>query len=90
MPSRKESAKRQAGGGNVLTLPPRPKIALHDANAIRREMGIVYRDARAGKIDPQDMSRFIYALDRMLRAYETCVLQVSLERHEKTIEHDKD
>lgn len=90
MPSRKESAKRQAGGGNVLTLSPRPKIALHDANAIRREMGIVYRDARAGKIDPQDMTRFIYALDRMLRAYETCVLQVSLERHEKTIEHDKD
>ena len=90
MPSRKESAKRQARGGNVLTLPPCPKIDLHDAHAIRREMGAVYRNARAGKIDPQDMNRFIYALECILRAYNACVLQDRLEQIEKTIEHDKD
>lgn len=90
MPSRKESAKRQAGGGNVVTLPPSPKIDLHDAHAIRREMGTVYRNARAGKIDPQDMTRFIYALECMLRAYDSCVMQARMEQLEKTIEHDKD
>ncbi len=77
-------------GGNVLTLPPCPKIDLRDAHAIRREMGTVYRNARAGKINTQDMTRFIYALECMLRAYDVCVLQDRTEQLEKTIEHEKD
>lgn len=90
MANGKKSAGTQAGGGNVLTLPPCPKIDLHDAHAIRREMGTVYRHARAGKINPQDMTRFIYALECLLRAYDACVLQDRLEQIEKTIEHEKD
>lgn len=90
MSSGKKSAGTQAVGGNVLTLPPCPKIDLRDAHAIRREMGTVYRNARAGKINTQDMTRFIYALECMLRAYDVCVLQDRTEQLEKTIEHEKD
>lgn len=53
-------------------------------------MGTVYRHARAGKINTQDMTRFIYALECLLRAYDACVLQDRLEQIEKTIEHEKD
>lgn len=90
MPSRKESAGRQAGSGNVLTLPPRPKVDLHDGHAIRRELATLYRDARAGRVDTRDATRLAYILDMLRKAYETCVLQDRLEQIEKTIEHDKD
>lgn len=90
MPSGKESAGTQAGGGNVLTLPTRPKIDLHDGHAIRRELATLYRDARAGQVNTRDATRLAYILDMLRKAYETCVLQDRLEQIEKTIEHEKD
>lgn len=90
MPRRKESAERQAGGGNVLTLPPRPKVDLHDGHAIRRELATLYRDARAGRVNTRDATRLAYILDMLRKAYETCVLQDRIEQIEKTIEHEKD
>jgi len=89
MSSRKESSEKQAGGGNVLTLPPRSKIDLHDGHAIRRELGTLYRDARTGKVSTQDATRLAYILDLLRRAYETGVLQDRLEQLEKTIDHKK-
>lgn len=86
----KESAKKQAGGGQVLTLTPPPKIDLRDAHAIRREMGAVYRAARAGRVSTQDMTRFIYALDRIRQAYEISVIQAGLEQYEKIINQGKE
>lgn len=88
--SGKESTELQAGGGNVLTLPPRPKVDLHDGHAIRRELATLYRDARAGRVDTRDATRLAYILDMLRKAYETCVLQDRLEQFEKTIEHDKE
>lgn len=90
MPSGKKSVEVQAGGGNVLTLPPRPKVDLHDGHAIRRELAALYRDARAGRVDTRDATRLAYILDMLRKAYETCVLQTRLEQIEKTIEHEKD
>lgn len=90
MSSGKESAKKQAGGGNVLTLTPTTprKIDLRDAHAIRRELASLYRDARNGKVGTQDATRLAYVLDLMRRAYETSVLQDRLEKYEKTINHN--
>ncbi len=90
MPSGKKSAGTQTGGGNVLTLPPRPKVDLHDGHAIRRELATLYRDARAGRVNTRDATRLAYILDMLRKAYETCVLQDRLEQIEKTIEHEKD
>ena len=90
MPSGKKSVGKPQGGGNVLTLSPRPKIDLHDGHAIRRELAALYRDARAGKVGTQDATRLAYILDLLRRAYETCVIQDRMEQIEKTIEHQKD
>lgn len=70
----------QAGsGGELVPPPPRPKLDLRDAHAIRRELGAVYRDMRAGRIQSQDGTRLAYVLDLLRRACETSDLQERLE-----------
>ena len=72
--------------GEVVTLlPPKTRINLHDAHAIRRELASVYRDMRAGTIETQDGTRLSYVLNQLLRAYETCVLHDKIEVIETTI-----
>jgi hypothetical protein len=75
----------EAASGNVRTLTPLPKIDLRDAHAIRRELGSVYRDMRAGRIATQDGTRLAYVLDLIRKAYETAVLADRLELLERTI-----
>lgn len=70
--------------GNIAT--PSPRIDLHDAHAIRRELGAVYRDMRAGRIATQDGTRLAYVLDMMRKAYEASVLQERIETLERTID----
>jgi len=80
--SKKESAETQAG--NITVLPPTPrKINLMDANAIRREMGAVYRDMRSAKIETQEGTRLAYVLNMLRMAYETSVLEERIEKLEK-------
>lgn len=86
----KESPESEAASGNVLTLTPLPKIDLRDAHAIRRELGSVYRDMRAGRIATQDGTRLAYVLDMIRKAYETAVLADRLELLERTINPRKD
>ncbi|HLO63292.1 MAG TPA: hypothetical protein VK165_10060 [Azonexus sp.] len=74
------ASQDQAGRRGVT---PSPKIDLRDSHAIRREMGNVYRMARAGKISTKDMNSYIFALDVMRRAYETCVMQDQIEKLEE-------
>lgn len=77
-------------GGNLHALTPLAKIDLRDAHAIRRELGSVYRDMRAGRIASQDGTRLAYVLDLLRRAYETAVLQERLEMLERTIDHKRE
>jgi len=86
----KESPESEPASGNVLTLIPLPKIDLRDAHAIRRELGSVYRDMRAGRIASQDGTRLTYVLDMIRKAYETAVLADRLELLERTINPRKD
>lgn len=74
--------------GNELDPHP-PKIALHDAGAIRRELCAVYRDMRLGRIDPADGTKFIYALDAIRKAHEAEVLGERLELMELTLKQRK-
>jgi hypothetical protein len=86
----KDAPEMQDGGGTVLTLTPMPKIDLRDAHAIRRELGSVYRDMRAGRMATQDGTRLAYVLDMIRKAYETAVLADRLELLERTINPRKD
>ncbi len=75
------------GNGELLPLTPIPKIDLRDAHAIRRELGAVYRDMRAGQIETQEGTRLAYVLDMIRKAYDTAVLQERLELLECTLKH---
>jgi len=73
-------AEPEDGRGEGLCPTPRPpKVDLRDAHAIRRELGAVYRDMRAGRIPSQDGTRLAYVLDLLRRACETSDLQERLE-----------
>ncbi len=86
----KDAPECEAVSGTVLTLTPLPKIDLRDAHAIRRELGSVYRDMRAGRLASQDGTRLAYVLDMIRKAYETAVLADRLEMLERTINPRKD
>lgn len=85
-----ENPESEAASGTVLTLTPLPKIDLRDAHAIRRELGSVYRDMRAGRLASQDGTRLAYVLDMIRKAYETAVLADRLELLERTINPRRD
>lgn len=74
-------ASRDSTGGKGA--PPPPKIDLRNAEAMRREMASVYRDARAKRINTQDGTRLMYMLNMLLRAYEIEVHQKRLEKLEE-------
>lgn len=78
----------QAGGGGELMTSPPPKIDLRDAHAIRRELGSVYRDMRAGRLQTQDGTRLAYVLDLLRRAVETGTLQDRIDQLERYFERD--
>lgn len=82
-PSGKPPPEIEAVSGTVLTLTPAPKIDLRDAHAIRRELGAVYRDVRAGRIATQDGTRLAYILDLIRKAYDTAVIADRLELIER-------
>ena len=72
--------------GDLITPTP-TKIDLRDSHAIRRELGAVYRDMRAGRIETQEGTRLAYVLDMIRKAYETAVLQDRIELMERTLRH---
>lgn len=81
---RKKPAELTDVYGDFIAPTPH-KIDLHDAHAIRREMGSVYRDMRSGRLDIQVGTRLTYVLDMLRKAYETGVLQYRINVLEHTL-----
>ena len=52
---------------NIATPPSARPGALNTVGRVRAELGNVYRDARQGRISPQDLTRFAYALNALAR-----------------------
>lgn len=53
-------------GKPILTrIKKTPPIKLDTLRNIRDEMGRIYREARAGKMATQDLTRFCFALDKL-------------------------
>lgn len=70
----------------LIPLPTTKKIDLHDLTAIRREMNSVYRDARNGKIEDSQGSKFIYMLNAIAKVYESEVLEADLREIKNTLQ----
>lgn len=82
--SGKDSLQPREAAGELVDPTPN-RIDLRNAHAVRRELAAVYRDMRAGKIDPQDGTRLAYVLDLIRKAYDTGVLQERIETLERTL-----
>lgn len=63
--------------------PPLRKIDLRDANAMRRELATVYREARSGRIPAAEATRLAHILEIMRRMHETVELAGRIERLER-------
>lgn len=72
--------------GELLPLPSTKKIDLHNLTAIRREMNSVYRDARNGKIEDAQGTKFIYMLNAIAKVYESEVLEADLREIKNTLQ----
>lgn len=64
---------------------PHVKIDLRDAHAIRREFAALYRDMRAGRLDPHDGCKLAYVLNLLRQSYEAAVLEERLELLERSM-----
>ena len=56
--------------GEVLHPIPPPKTDLRNLEAVRREMGKVYREMRSGELQPESGTRLVYVLDRIGKLIE--------------------
>lgn len=88
--------RRKSTGDAALTLdaatgqpvPTPPAISsrainLHNLEAIKREMGKVYRNMRQGQIESQDGTRLVYVLSQMAKVHEIAVLEKRLAALER-------
>jgi len=55
--------------------PPSRRICLRDVDAVRREMGRVYRDARRGAIESTEAAKLTYILAELRKTFEVSVLE---------------
>lgn len=65
-----------------------PKINLHDASAIRREMAAVYREMRSGQIETADGTKLAYVLTQLSKMYELQVIEERLSALEESNENE--
>ena len=74
----------RTNAGEVITT-PRPG-SLSTLTRVRRELGRAYRDARTGKIDPNELTKLAYALNVMGKLLEGESFEERLKALEQTIE----
>jgi len=66
MAANRQPATVDGDTGKVILTPARtPPIKLDTFRNLRDEMGRVYREARAGKIQTQDATRLVFVLDKL-------------------------
>ena len=69
-------------------LPPSgQRICLRDVDAVRREMGRVYRDARRGQMESTEAAKLTYILAEIRRTFEVTVLERRLAALENNHGH---
>jgi len=80
----RQAATIDGGTGKIVLTPTRtPPIKLDTLRSIRDEMGRVYREARAGKMDTQDLTRFCFALDKLRDVLVALEIETRIEALEQ-------
>jgi hypothetical protein len=65
--------------------PTPPKIKLNSIGDVRREMGTIYREARAGKLDISDAGRLAYVLTGIGKLIEVELIEQRLAELERKL-----
>jgi hypothetical protein len=65
--------------------PNPPKIKLNSIGDVRREMGTIYREARAGKLDISDAGRLAYVLTGIGKLIEVELIEQRLTQLERKL-----
>jgi len=66
--------------GEVLTpTPPSYRSKLDTVKDIRKEMGVIYRQCRSGKIEAAELTKLMYSLQIMQRAIMDAEIEERLE-----------
>jgi hypothetical protein len=65
--------------------PTPPKIKLNSIGDVRREMGTIYREARAGKLDISDAGRLAYVLTGIGKLIEVELIEQRLAQLERKL-----
>jgi hypothetical protein len=65
--------------------PTSPKIKLNSIGDVRREMGTIYREARAGKLDISDAGRLAYVLTGIGKLIEVELIEQRLAELERKL-----
>jgi len=71
--------------GEVLHPTPPAKIDLRNLEAVRREMGKVYREMRSNEIQPESGTRLVYVLDRIGKLIEVAQVEQRLAELERRL-----
>ena len=84
-----ESGTSEVPRERRLTVVPTPlrkrAIDLANLSDVRREMGRLYRDMRARRIDTQDGTRLVYVLVQIAKIIEQADMQPRLEAIERAL-----
>jgi len=83
MAAKKETNRPVALEGRVLMATPTPQLKLATIEDCRREMARVYRDARNGRTESADASRFVYMLTSIAKLIEVSQLEMRLKALEE-------
>lgn len=81
--SKKETKPPVIHEGEVLRAVPTPQLKLATIDDCRREMAKVYREAKRGKLDSWDASRFVYILGAISKLIEIGQLEQRIAALEK-------
>lgn len=86
MVANRQPATIDSDTGKVILTPARtPPIKLDTLRNLRDEMGRVYREARAGKIQTQDATRFVFVLDKL----RDVLIAMDIEKRIEVLEERK-
>ena len=77
-----KTVETRVDSGDGRAPPGRLRLRLKSADDVRAELGRLYREARAGRVETQDASRMANMLSILGRLIETGDLEQRIERLE--------
>jgi hypothetical protein len=86
MSAQRKTPALRAVASEALDPTPRQKVRLHTVDDLRLEMGRVYNDMRAGRLETAEGTKLAYVLGQMVKVFELAVIEKRIESLEATHE----